>query len=101
MLWRNPVDFYGQSGRLDLDEPKRYEDQTVFIIGKRNSGFERSSPISNVATLSSTKSLGPAPGPIDEGAGSISSAPLARTSRESAPMSLSPSASGTTWSTEA
>ena len=25
---------------VDLEEPKRYEDQTVFIIGKRNSGFE-------------------------------------------------------------
>lgn len=22
VLWRNPVSFYGQSGRLDLDEPK-------------------------------------------------------------------------------
>jgi predicted metal-dependent TIM-barrel fold hydrolase len=28
VLWRNPVDFYGQSGRLDLDEPKPDEESS-------------------------------------------------------------------------
>jgi predicted metal-dependent TIM-barrel fold hydrolase len=28
VLWRNPVGFYGQSGRLDLDEPKPDEESS-------------------------------------------------------------------------
>lgn len=28
VLWRNPVAFYGQSGRLDLDEPKPDEESS-------------------------------------------------------------------------
>jgi predicted metal-dependent TIM-barrel fold hydrolase len=38
VLWRNPVAFYGQSGRLDLDEPKPEESQDFLGNSIRRGG---------------------------------------------------------------